>query len=978
MSNLTFKTPTLKRLALVTVSCSAVALGVILLQQRRHVRAISPGSRLEGILQEFGRIRRDPPRGPEAQWVLDGSAGQEVTLAAESYEFDVYMLLLDSLGRQIAWADNNGGFFNARIVTRLPSTGRYTVVVCGANAEQFGTYWLSLDDGEHEFDWSRAAAESYYQGASEWAERLASPRAASWISLGMGQYCAQRKEWDRAEEYYSQSLAHARKDDFTYCQWAVAIERGRLFARRRRYEQAVDEFQRALELSHILRSSHEAETIVLIEFANLYYSTARTDLAKIYFRTATTRAEQYAPHSTLAALYTRLSESLRLEDKEKAIFYAEKANSLRVGLEPRLELKAIHALAGMYLFVQPERSAEGLALASEMRDRAHLAGCIDDEIAALTLMSMAKYARNDIDAMIGLARAALELTSPEDEDPNARRIALQLQADGEMVRGNYRAALDSCLKALETVEGAWASEQIEELRRELLSQSRAICTQIIRNLYALNSTHPDMEYARQAFDYAERSRSRSLLEQLFTGEAAADAIVDPNVFRRDQELLERLSAVRGQLVLLRISSNPSRETLYRLQEEQARLMAERIRLRSEIRDSTANIYRAAHLSPLDAEQAQKRLAKHHPSSAVLYYQLGIQESFLIVLTRERCEFFRLSDWTTISKAVSEFRAQISSQQAPSQPASHNSYAYNDVAHQLYQMLIEPAANLILGRDLIIVPSDALCDLAFESLVVVNPNRGEVTVPIYLIERHAVSYTPSVSVLSEIESRSRQAPSGDHILLLGDASAGAVEPGRTLRGDDATDAAMRRLPAAREEVLQIARLAKEHGLKTAIWLGSEAKEEKFTRADLTGFRFIHIATHGISDHQEGESSALTLAPDPKGEEDGILTSDEAAKLKLNCELIALSGCETSIGHKAGAEGVVGFNRTFLVAGARCVFGSLWQVDDSWTEKLMTSFYENLFAKRVNKTQALRSAKLKLIRLGATPSQWAAFVLAGSYR
>jgi CHAT domain-containing protein len=59
-------------------------------------------------------------------------------------------------------------------------------------------------------------------------------------------------------------------------------------------------------------------------------------------------------------------------------------------------------------------------------------------------------------------------------------------------------------------------------------------------------------------------------------------------------------------------------------------------------------------------------------------------------------------------------------------------------------------------------------------------------------------------------------------------------------------------------------------------------------------------------------------------------------------------------------------------------SLWRVDDFWTQKLMDTFYEKLLAERLYKSYALRLAKLKLLKQGASPAQWAAFVLTGSFR
>jgi CHAT domain-containing protein len=486
-----------------------------------------------------------------------------------------------------------------------------------------------------------------------------------------------------------------------------------------------------------------------------------------------------------------------------------------------------------------------------------------------------------------------------------------------------------------------------------------------------------MEYARQALDFAERSRSRSLLEQLFKNDVRKDAIIDRSVLSRDQELVGRLSEVRGQLALVRVSSFTSRDALYKLEEQRANLIAERIKLQVEINSSVGDGYRAAHLTPLTAEQVQRKLVEYYPNSVILYYQLGIRESFLVVLTTTGYYLVKLSDWTTISKAVTEWRDQISALQVSQQP-DQAAAGYQRIAHRLYELLIKPVAHLIRHKELIIIPSDALSTLAFEGLVVNQTDSSSKAAPRpkYLVQDHVVSYAPSVSVLMELESRSQLARRSSEILLLGDASR-ENDTQIAMRGEVSGSDALDRLPAARQEVLKIAQLARQNGLRPTIWLGSEASEDKFKNTDLTPFRFIHIATHGVSDRQDGEASALTLSPGAGGQ-DGLLTSDEAAKLKLKSDLIVLSGCETGLGQKAGAEGIVGFNRNLLLAGTRCVCGSLWPVEDTWTEKLMTAFYKRFITGQFNKSKSLRLAKLDLLEQCANPSQWAAFTLVGTTR
>src|SRR5712692_4166411 len=55
-------------------------------------RTLHPGDHREGLLRQSERMGSELPRGPESHWFFQGWNGRRVTLAAESYEFDVYLL----------------------------------------------------------------------------------------------------------------------------------------------------------------------------------------------------------------------------------------------------------------------------------------------------------------------------------------------------------------------------------------------------------------------------------------------------------------------------------------------------------------------------------------------------------------------------------------------------------------------------------------------------------------------------------------------------------------------------------------------------------------------------------------------------------------------------------------------------------------------------------------------------------------------
>jgi CHAT domain-containing protein len=98
---------------------------------------------------------------------------------------------------------------------------------------------------------------------------------------------------------------------------------------------------------------------------------------------------------------------------------------------------------------------------------------------------------------------------------------------------------------------------------------------------------------------------------------------------------------------------------------------------------------------------------------------------------------------------------------------------------------------------------------------------------------------------------------------------------------------------------------------------------------------------------------------------------------NAKLVVLSGCRTGSGKMERAEGVTGLTRAVMYAGTPAVVSSLWRVDDQATKKLMVTFYRNMLEKNLDKTEALRQAKLELLKNPKyySPLFWSAFVMYG---
>jgi CHAT domain-containing protein len=190
----------------------------------------------------------------------------------------------------------------------------------------------------------------------------------------------------------------------------------------------------------------------------------------------------------------------------------------------------------------------------------------------------------------------------------------------------------------------------------------------------------------------------------------------------------------------------------------------------------------------------------------------------------------------------------------------------------------------------------------------------------------------------------------------------------------------RLPFTRQEAEQILALAPAGaGMKA---LDFEASRATATSEQLSQYRYVHFATHGLADSERPELSTIVLSLfDEQGRtQDGFLRAHEVYNLNLPAEMVTLSACETGLGKLTRGEGLVSLTRGFMYAGAARVVISLWSVNDQATAELMTKFYRRVLVGGERPAAALRAAQIEMWRdkRWEAPYYWAAFTLQGEWR
>ena len=249
-----------------------------------------------------------------------------------------------------------------------------------------------------------------------------------------------------------------------------------------------------------------------------------------------------------------------------------------------------------------------------------------------------------------------------------------------------------------------------------------------------------------------------------------------------------------------------------------------------------------------------------------------------------------------------------------------------IRRALYDLLIAPATMLIQGkRRLYLVPHGPLHYIPFQALVAPDGDT------LLREGAPALVYTPSATILFHyVREKSGQAPAS--CLALGYNDQGAA-----------------RLHFAEEEARGVARLAGGMAL-----VGSSPKKSTLY-SQAADYRLLHFSCHGEFDPQAPLSSALHLAPD-----EALTALDVLDHLRLSCDLVTLSACESGLTRVRRGDELIGLIRAFMHAGAPALVSTLWRVDERSTLILMERFYQEVRT-GIDFAEALKRAQLYLKNL-----------------
>ena len=357
--------------------------------------------------------------------------------------------------------------------------------------------------------------------------------------------------------------------------------------------------------------------------------------------------------------------------------------------------------------------------------------------------------------------------------------------------------------------------------------------------------------------------------------------------------------------------------------------------------------------PVSLSAIRRQLAA---DERLIEFVLDTNKSYVLQVSQVGLEVHELPGRAQIDRLVTQFLSGV-----------RNKQESGDLAKMLYSRVLSPA----LARQttsVIVVPDGSLHLLPFGALM----DADGATIN----KRVTVASVPSATVYFTLKTAAIQtaAPRPFLGVAYSPPESAASQTASSTRGlFDLGKLELKPLHSAREEIEEAAKML---GQGSVTLEGAAASESALKALALRDFKVIHIAAHGIGNDAEPDRAALLMAPGSDSE-DGLWQSREIRQTRLNADLVVLSACETGTGRLEGQEGIMNLARAFLIAGAKSVVASLWQVDDRSTATLMGFFYEHLAA-GLEIREALRQAQLDFIKeFGdkAQPYYWAGFEVIG---
>ncbi|MEK7833387.1 MAG: CHAT domain-containing protein, partial [Acidobacteriota bacterium] len=833
---------------------------------------------------------------------------------------------------------------------------------------------------------------------------------------GLGKVYVEMCENPKALEYLAQALTLYRATGDRNGEGVTLTNTGQAYSSSGEPQKALDHLNQAVPIFQTLGDS-SGEALALNSLGFIYEALGEKQKALDYLNQALPLIHATGDRRTETILLFNLAWIYdELGDKKMALeFYDQALRLSRLAGERQAEAYTLTGIGWTY---------ESLAENKKALDYANLAlplfRALEDrrgEAYALVGAGMVRSSSGEKQEALDYLRQALKFFRAVG-DQRGEEMTLYRIACIERDRGHLSEAKTQIEAALNIVESLRIKVVNQDLRISYRASMQDYYELYIDLLMQLHKQRPNDGYEASALQASERARARSLLESLTEGRANIREGIDQSLLTRERTLQQQLNA-KAEFEL-KLSANPDRESqTAAVKKEIETLRTDLQQVQTQIRQSSPRYAALTQPQPLTTAEIQQQVLD--ADTILLEYALGEERSYLWAVTPTTVNSYELpkrDEIETLARSVYDLliagdrnvRGETTDQRALR--LKHANGQYSEAAAKLSQMLLGPVVEKLGTKRLVIVADGALQYVPFAALPIpmINDKAGienlagrwKIMLPTPkpesdlknaekeadpaftpLILKHEIVNLPSASTLAvlrrELAGR-KPAPKtlavlADPVFMANDervkgrANQTAAKPDDSVAGlaqqrvlkklaREKDELDIKRLPFTRQEAEQILALVPAgEGMKA---LDFEASRATVMSDQLSQYRYVHFATHGLADSERAELSTIVLSLfDQQGKpQDGFLRAHEVYNLNLPVELVVLSACETGLGKLTKGEGLVSLTRGFMYAGAARVVVSLWSVNDRATAELMTKFYRKILVEKQRPAAALRSAQIEM--------------------
>ena len=795
---------------------------------------------------------------------------------------------------------------------------------------------------------------------------------------------------DDALTSFFKAQALAERSGQSSFQYLAQIDIGFLYERKGQMEKARPAFvqaeqiaENADDLENLARSDLDLDGLDSFE-GDWQGALNQTTKARTIFQQIGDSDGESDADSALAYIYSDRTSTV--QDFDMARKYISLAEKLR-----KNELTDLDEL--VEIDIQTKEYSEALATAKEA-----LAACEPSNgnaCVAGELISLAEAERLSGD--LKASAAALKRANPlvaNDQDFYLRGRFLYGEANQERAAGHFRKAIKFYQQTINLIEQA-KDNMDPQLQLSMSDTYDFVYDELIDCLYSLSEQGKGSERlqtAIEALNYAEANKARQfekLWGQTFIGalrnKLPLDVVQkeDALTARRSQLVAELQAAISG-----RDSSSGS----------PAQLQVQLARAESDLQNFVHMLQRKypAYAALKYPEPTSLAAIPLHSGETFVEFKMTDAATFVWIIRSDETKGNILVSFYRVPEQRVWFRTHISKLRDAFNSGEPEGYD-PDVSEELFEKLFpgKQAAEILGAHRLIFVPDDVLYLLPFEML---SPHATQGK---YVLLSVPIAYFPSAESLRIAGTAHRAEQWKDAFLGVGDPITSASDPRYPLvaalsmgesrspqlattpqNAVDQVDKLKARgfefdpIPGTAREIRSIANLFSEKHESADILLDMNATKKDVLDLDLSRFRYIHFATHGILPVDAGvREPSLVLSYDGTTSDEMLLPISTIIRLNIDADDVVLSACNTGSGQVTRAEGVMSLGRAFMVAGASSVTVSLWEVSDESTALLMKQYYQNLLAGKP-KDEALADARTWLFQNGyRQPYFWAPFVLIG---